>query len=136
MLMPETAVNKYDFASCGEHQVRGAGKIFTIQAIAITHSVDVASNHNFQSSVTAAHRSHNPASGCLFRLRHYRANQLILQRQGRGTQLALPRQVRGQRVGSWYLVIIYCMVNTYNVLIAQFRGDRHRWQQHLPRAGR
>lgn len=84
MLMPETAVNKYDFASCREHQIGSAGKVFTIQAIAITHSVDVTSNHDLQSSVSAGHRFHNPAAGCLFRLRHHQADQLILHRQRQG----------------------------------------------------
>lgn len=62
MLMPKTAVNKYDLASRRKYHIGGARKVATIQPVAIAQPMDVPSNHDLQSSVGACHGLHDPTA--------------------------------------------------------------------------
>ena len=62
MLVPETAMNKYDFLAARKHQVRAARQVMPVQPVTVAHTVDQAANGEFRLHALAPNRPHRPAA--------------------------------------------------------------------------
>ncbi len=58
MLMPETAMNENDFHSARENEIRPAGQIFAVQAVAVSHRMDETPHNQLRSGVLAPDAPH------------------------------------------------------------------------------
>lgn len=62
VLMPKTAMNEYDFAPRGEHNVRLSGEISPVEPEPVAKAVDHATNCKLWSRIPAANAAHNGAA--------------------------------------------------------------------------
>jgi hypothetical protein len=56
--VPETSIDKYNFATAGKHHVRLSGQILPVNPKAISHTMEQTSNFYLGSSILARDRTH------------------------------------------------------------------------------